>query len=297
MERQQRTLTLLLIVALLIGAYNSIQLRNLRSAVDDAANRTSSQISSVQSSIQSSIWSINSSIAQMREEERWVYPASYAARQDLSSADGVVLELSWSFRELQKGADVVLLYRPLIRNAPTQWIRAETVLQEGAAYSALVSLSPDLEYEYQIAVEGDYLRSSAAVRIPASLYQPQPLRVSSWGGGVSRDGKWIGDFQFEVEQPYVSLFDFLNAEDVFVNVSREDGTSSRHEATHVKRDGYAAWFFVFPAAGLKQLEIGVTYGDGKTYYTEVDVSGTNMWRHSHELQLNRGDSPPTIVIP
>jgi hypothetical protein len=296
MERQQKTLTLLLVVALLFGTYNSFQLRNLQRMVNDAADRTSRQITSAQNSIQSAVWGINSSIAQMREEERWVYPASYSAIESESSADGVVLELSWSFRELQRGADVYLLYRARTMSAPTEWTRVEASVQEGAAYNAPVMLSPLLEYEYQIVVEGDNLRSTQPVSIPVSLYQPQPLRVTSWGGNVDRQGNWIGDFQFEVEQHYLSAFDFLNAHDVFLIIGREDGTSTRVEASNTNREGYKAWFFNVAAKDLTTMAIGVTYGDGSSYQRDMPLDD-NWWRYHNEIEFRRGDEKMPIIQP
>jgi hypothetical protein len=296
MEKQLRTVSLLLVVSLLIGGYNGIQVRNLRSAMRDSADRTTQQISSAQSSIQSAVWSINNTIAQMREEERWAYPASYAANQTESTAEGVVLDISWSFREVQRGADVYLLYRPDTRSVPVEWTRVEARQLEGAAYSAPVTLSPLLNYEYQIVVEGENLRSTRPVSIPGSLYQAQPLRISSWGGNVNREGKWVGDFQFEVEQHYLSLFDFLNAGDIYLIVGREDGTSRRVEPAHVARDGYKSWFFNVAAEGLASLRVVVTYGDGAVYYKDMPLED-NWWRYHNELEIRRGDSPLTIIQP
>lgn len=291
MERQQRTLTLLLIIALIFGGYNSLQLRNLRQELKDSTNRNSQQISSTESSLRSAIWSINNSLAQVREDERWVYPASYAANEAASTAEKVAMEISWSFRELQRGAQVYLLYRPDTQHTSTEWTRVNATAQEGAAYTATVALSPLMEYEYHIVVEGDYFRSTKPVNIPGTLYQLTPLRISSWGGNHSRDGKWIGNFQIEVEQYRVSLFEFQNPKDVFLTISREDGTTARVDASQINRDGYRAWLFNFPAENLVSAKLGVEYGDGNVYYSDI-WSESDDWRHQHTLEFQFQPSGP-----
>lgn len=288
MERQNRTISLLLVVLLAMGVFHSYQIRNLRQEIDNAANRLANQVAQTQDSLRSAISSVNHSIARLSEAEQWTHPPRYAALPELSDPDNLVLEIAWSFRELFRDAVVYLQYRPYGQGQVSDWTRAETSSRGGGSYSAIVNLSPELTYEYQIVADGAQFRVSEAVVIPRNLYQPQPLVVRAYGGSRDRDGKWVGTMTLEVEQSRISSFAFFAPAEVHLMLKRADGTMTMVRPEHIKRDGgYQAFIFNFGVENVTSTQLIVTYEDGSVYYADFWPSDGSGIIHEIILDFRR----------
>jgi len=268
MEKQIRLLTLVLIACLALGVINAYQLARYTKHFETLNSNLQHTLIGLQNNLNSSIWSMDRRLASIQEGSNWVTATSFSPDTLNSSPSEIYLDLTWSFNELERDADVYVLYQ---QRDTDEWIRVDPISLEGLSYSATLMLSPHYEYQYKVVAEGSVFKSDAPATVPTVYYQPSPLSISSWGGSKNTNDQWIGEFHLEFEQRGGLLFDFFRVQSVTTILHTDNGDSRRISVPGEDRghDRGSAWTVVFNVDGIVKAELEIEYGDGTVHRAKI----------------------------
>lgn len=194
--------------------------------------------------------------------------------REASSPGEIHLGMEWSFQEIEKEAQVYLLYRA---ECEEDWTKVTADHVEGTTFQAPVVLLPDETYQYQVIAEGSALRASETTAIPAVYYRIPPLEMIS-SGGSQRNGRWL-HFEAHFSQREPVLFDFYKVRTAKAKIYRDDGTSDTVELESIDDDYYAGYdyyagkevlgFDVKMDNSITSISIEVVHEDGTMYEGEI----------------------------
>ncbi len=179
MEKRVNLLIVLLILMLGLNLYLMLEIRNVKHQVQF------SRCSSDTGWISHQINTLTEKIDEF-QDSKWVISKTFLPNREASSPEAIHLDLELSFREIEKGANVYLVYRDI---GSANWTNVPTDYLKGSHYLASLILSPEYEYEYQIIAEGTSIITSDISKIPARYYRREPLELITFE--VSETGNEI----------------------------------------------------------------------------------------------------------
>ncbi len=239
---------------------------------------------------------LSGAVSDLHEKSRWVINQEFTPDPENSSPKEIHMYARWSFRELEQGASIYILYR---EGGEDEWlqVQAEKIPDSVSDYRAPLVLAPDKEYRYRIVAEGGTTRIEDIAHIPVHLYQRPELRMSGWGGSVTDDDVHYGllDAHFS-QEPGIPLFDFYQIVQVLAKIIYMDGqeqavelsnaylTDYDHLEDYEDEELYEQW----RQEGLWRLEVEgiekvasivleVRYADGEVSYLPFWPEAVHGW--------------------
>jgi hypothetical protein len=205
----------LLAASIVINMHSLTRLGRLEEQIYSQANHLSSQIGGVLSRVSS----IEESLLQLQEGAKWVMAGEFRPDTENSTPTEIHLNYEWSFREVEQGARVYLLYR----TETGDWTKIEAANIGGSTYSAHLVLSPWEQYQYQVVAEGGGLQAGEVSNIPERYYRPiAPLPKIS----TSVVNNVLKDIEVSIHQRELPVFDFFRIRKARVKVYRGEWKES-----------------------------------------------------------------------
>ncbi|MBT2690845.1 hypothetical protein J7I93_22155 [Bacillus sp. ISL-47] len=159
--------------------------------------------------LNSEISSLQSEIYEMKEKQKWVSSEEFEANNEKTTGREVSLGLKWSFREIEKDADVYIQYRE--RNG--KWIKQLAEKTGDNEYKTEFRLHPAREYEYRIMSDGSVQRADDIKPIPFELYRMIALYPEIMSFHMQENGRILA-VELEVWQHQKPAFDLFDVKEV-----------------------------------------------------------------------------------
>lgn len=153
----------IIIVLLLLNLILAFNISRLRSETHNTYNSLKHNITEIKNSLSSAVGSIKYEI---NEANKWLIGLTMKTDITRSTEDSVIVNFEFTFSEMDKDAEVYMLYRA----DGKEWIWAETFLSGGLNYNSMLELDPKQNYEYQVIAESGRLRSTEILAVPEDLY-------------------------------------------------------------------------------------------------------------------------------
>ncbi|SCY00528.1 hypothetical protein [Alkaliphilus peptidifermentans] len=206
MERKIKILTWLVVASLAVNVYSFLRADRMENNFIDRLNNLERNVThTLGNETRSFYYHLN----ELKNANEWVISKSFQPIAEVSSPNELHFDLQWTLSEVEKDANVLLLYR--YKNQP-DWLK---VLADDIGineFSAPLILSPDNDYEYKIVSEGSLIKATEAIEISSEYYKPTPLN-NSGSGSSSSNGK-LSSFDISYSQLHPALFDFYMIKDV-----------------------------------------------------------------------------------
>lgn len=169
-------------------------------------------IHSVDSSIRSNIYllenrikNIHTGINHIKEEGKWTIVKALTPNLEKSKPGEIHLELEFSLREVDNGANVNVLYKSELE---VLWNNASVASIGGNSFKSSLILENKSNYQYQIVSESNILRLSEAYPIFKWYTQPSPLEAISSGSTYGSQGVTHIFYVFAQQDPVFDFYKF-----------------------------------------------------------------------------------------
>ncbi len=156
----QKILIVLLLLFILLLTFN---LSRFRRETNDSLNGLKRNVNDIMGSLSNAIGRIRYEI---NEANSWLIESILKVDEEKSVDGKVFINFQWTFSEMDKDAELYMLYR--IKDQDWNW--HYTLLDRGLNYTSVLELDPNLEYEYQLIAESGKIRSTEIMNIPPELY-------------------------------------------------------------------------------------------------------------------------------
>ncbi|MEQ6391192.1 hypothetical protein RZN22_18065 [Bacillaceae bacterium S4-13-58] len=184
MTNTEKILAGLLAVSIVMNVVNFFNIDELSEEQFFYANKNEVQ------NVQNEVSRLYGEIEKLAEQGKWIQDEIFQLDPKSSDWDKVTLESQWTFKELPSDHKPFLL----LREEGEDWIEKPLEHVAGLTYGSILELSPQSNYEYQIVIKGDLMKSSDAQWIPRKFYGIPELEMK-YGREDSSEGKAF--FQFE----------------------------------------------------------------------------------------------------
>lgn len=209
----------------------------------------------------SAVQNVESSIGGLRqtleESARWVATTEFVPQPDASTREQLVVACQWALREVGARSRVFLLYREA---GAASWVKLPAVRQ-GATYSARMQLVPGKTYQYQIAEEGDLLRTSELLEVPGEYYQYDGFYFQGIAGGQL--GPVWRNVSLDFYQGPV-YYDFYRITDLQAKVFDGDTLLATLPVQREDLGKEIQWHLEIDGLKVGAIRLVATFGDGST---------------------------------
>lgn len=172
------------------------------------------QLNQVNQNVQYHTDSIRNEMSQLQSmlyaENQWIQSENFTINQKDSSPRTVLLDYSWSFNEIKEKANVFVKYREIAGD----WHIEQAQYINGTSYQTTFQLHPEKEYEYQVYVQGDTIKSSELRTIPFGHYRLMPLEIAA----RYKAGGKVSYFTIDVFSPYQTTIEGYQPKDIFISL-------------------------------------------------------------------------------
>ncbi|ACB84304.1 hypothetical protein [Natranaerobius thermophilus] len=281
-----KLLLTLLIISLAINVYGFLRVVQL----EDEITQVSHKVNNENQRMYRSINSIQENLYNLEKEQQWILSEEFSVDQEKSSPEEIIMELSWSFREIEEDADVYLEYSKDDQDEEA-WERLTVVQIDDLTYSASLELDPKEDYNYRYIAKGDHTRVSEDTTLSARHYRPQPALPISFSSGEDPQGNIKG---FDMELSNTALdgpeLDFFNIEEAFLDVKYDTGQENSYEfepGTRKERDEEIPIFEIAKTFDeeVERINLRVIYNDGTVHQGEMWPQEEYIEKHP-EMWLN-----------
>ncbi|UMZ73668.1 hypothetical protein [Natranaerofaba carboxydovora] len=208
---------LILILLLVISIGTSMSAFNKTNELERAINNIEGLNRNEYNSLSSRISSLNNSLRQLKEAEKWIVSKDFHPNTENSTQDEIILDLAWSFRELEKDASVLVEYS----SNGKDWTRQEADKISDTSYLATLNLEPEKTYKYRFVASGEVYKSSDENIIPNHYYKPALARITNIYHGSSRSMAGPSNYGIELFQDK-PIFDFFEVKDIYMDIEYQE---------------------------------------------------------------------------
>ncbi|WP_188207854.1 hypothetical protein [Alkalibacillus aidingensis] len=286
MSKNEKILTSLIVGSIILNLFLFFQLNQ---KVEEEVQMTSQNYSHQLNNINTNVSNLDHRINQIKEENEWIASREYHPNEN-STPDRQIIDLEWSFRELEEDVDVNLLYRS---HEERDWEVVEATQIEGLNYRAPIEVSTHDRFEYQIVSDGTVSRSSEVQHVPEHLFRPSPLVSWSTASGSGRSGsnfyegffRQSGEVVFpfhRVEEAVATVYyDDETTEDIPLEEDERTSHEVEEEISHnshevqvnsIEHSGdFQGWHFKVEPEDkmIESIDLRVEYGDGTVHEGEI----------------------------
>ncbi|WP_026675135.1 hypothetical protein [Alkalihalobacterium bogoriense] len=219
---------------------------------------------------------IEEKLHEVNQANQWIPYVDFQPNQDQSSASNIVLDMEWSFNEINVNDSVTVFYKDVEEK---DWSETEATFTSGTTYTSTVNLNPTKTYIYKIVSDGDIKKGTDQAYIPEHLYRASNVSISySTSKGRENDPVL---FEATIEQ-YDVNFEFQKVESATATLNFKDGTTKTvpftkgaYEEEYYNdewdRDG-EYWSVRAEEKDILSVDVEWTFQDGntqhETYYIE-----------------------------
>jgi hypothetical protein len=214
MEKGSKILVSLLVVSIILNLYSLSGMKNLKQELQNQYYNVRNSEYKL-SNLENSLSNINNRINEIHKESKWVTNEEFTANEGSSTKDEIHLNLEWSFKEIERGAEVYLLYS--IQNSEN-WTRVKANNVGDGIFRAPFILEPKHEYRYKVAAQGTAVRTSEIKSIPSKHYRPSPVVIGGMGTSGGHERESLKNMSLDAYQIEAVLFDFFKPVRVQVKV-------------------------------------------------------------------------------
>ncbi|MGF7186910.1 hypothetical protein GGQ84_003046 [Desulfitispora alkaliphila] len=285
MEKKIKVLTWLVIVSIALNLYSFSRLNQMENNLSTHIDRS---VYNNTHWLQSQVGSIQRSISEIQEDNKWIRSIDFRANENDSSPKKINMDVEWTFKEIEKEPNVLFQYRE--KGQGKDWTKIPAVQKGSTNFSASVILSPDKDYEYQLVSKGNLVKSEAITDIPGQYYKPVPLRKVGAGASSTGDGRKLMNYSANFAQVEPVLFDFYRIKDVkaiIITNGEQQTAVPVTESTHPYSTAHKReWILELPEElldeDITQVILEVEYEDGtiqeKNFTYEIIESMAGMRR-------------------
>lgn len=153
----KKILSITLAALIILNIVTYFNLRSMKSNLESRIENLNGQIMRIDNAVNGQTSSINHTLSQMKEEQKWTGDAGYKLL-DYDDKTGVVkVSVNWSFRELQKGSNVYISYGEKEKGSANvgNWDRVEASPIDKLNYNGEIYLSSDKDYKLKVQSENN----------------------------------------------------------------------------------------------------------------------------------------------
>jgi hypothetical protein len=254
MEKRINFIIVIILLSLGLNIYLFMDFRYIKQQVQGIVSDSSTN------GISSEISTLTRKINEIKEENKWIMSKDFIPNTEASSPETIHLDLEWSFKEIEKGANVTVLYR---NKSDSDWTKVQAVHLKENFFRAPFILSPKYEYEYQIVAEGTSIKTSEIAKIPTDIYRKEPLEPISLS--FSEDDKDIATITIGYKK---KLFDFYKPQRAEAKIFKDSKLVSTVELEfeNTNEQTYTQIEFIKDAT---KILLEYEYEDGQIYLAEI----------------------------
>lgn len=220
---------------------------------------------------------IEEKLHEVNQANQWIPYVDFQPNQDQSTASNIVLDIEWSFNEINVNDTVTVFYKDVEEK---DWSEAEATLTSGTRYTSTVNLNATKTYIYKIVSDGEIKKATDQDYIPEHLYRPSHVNIS-YSTSTGREADPVL-FEATIEQ-YDVNFEFQKVESATATLNFKDGATKTVPFTNRAfeeedyyndewdRDG-EYWSVRAEEKDIVSVDVELIFQDGntqkETYYIE-----------------------------
>jgi len=159
------------------------------------------QIQNVEYSVQDITAQLDQKLTEFNQKQQWIQGEKYNVLQSNRKQHTIDVRLKWRLKDLQKGEEVLLLFREYDEN---QWTELEVTNENGLNYYVNHTFSLDENYETQVvAVSEEGKRSEDLLQL--NFYEQMNQRMPT-NAFVHQAGNGMFDINVDIENHLVTEF-------------------------------------------------------------------------------------------
>lgn len=231
--------------------------------------------------LNSEISSLQSEIYEMKEKQKWVSSEEFEANNEKTTGREVFLSLNWTFREIEKDAEVYIQYRE--RNG--KWVKQLAEKTGDNEYKTDFRLHPFREYEYRIMSDGLVQRADEIKPIPYELYGMMALYPEIMSFHMQENGRILAvDLEvWQHQKPAFDLFDVKEAAMVLYTDKKRKRVPLKGKAVTEYEGRMWPYQADFKNEKVDGMELEVTFQNGCIQRENiVDIIEGNMSKEPWE---------------
>lgn len=261
-----KVIIFLLIISLIFNFYSFSRIGQLSTNLEHLQRISWWDIERIRDDVNT----INHRLYEISEEERWIVKEQFIPDTEKSSPESIYLTLDWTFREVEKGADVSLLYRS---NGDTDWTEVVAKHNGGTNFSAPLELVSNKNYEYQFTAENNMIKTSDVKQIPDHMYKPMPIHTTGYGYGEDGSGNII-DFEADISFIEPPLFEFYEMKEAHLKAYKDNSLLEKtpftpHSDYYLEEGNRWRATFKSFEENPTSIRIIVEYKDGTVHEGEI----------------------------
>lgn len=214
MEKKIKILVVLAVLSLVVNCYSILRLGIIK---DNVTSKLNTSLNNEIKVLRRDINVLSRNINEIKQIDSWVIYKEFKPNKEVSSRSQIYLELEWSLKEIEKNANVYLLYRS--KSKTEDWKKVTANSMGNNKFRASLVLSPEKNYEYKLISEGELVRTNNISEISSEIYKPASLEYAG-GSNSSVDGKLI-NFKMEFAQKTV-FFDFYQIKSISAKIYQDN---------------------------------------------------------------------------